>query len=104
MKAETCIPAGRYRVTIDWSQRFKQRMARVCDVPGFVGIRIHPGNVAADTEGCVLVGMERGVDSVLRSREAYRILFRKIEAAVEREPVELLIVNQYPPSELLIAD
>lgn len=104
VKGETCIPAGRYRIALNWSNRFKRRMPLVCDVPGFLGIRVHSGNVAADTEGCVLVGMERGEDVVLRSREAYQILFGRIEGAVEREVVELLITNRYVPAELLVAD
>jgi hypothetical protein len=44
VKAETAIPVGRYRVTMTFSKRFQREMPLVCDVPGFQGIRIHPGN------------------------------------------------------------
>jgi hypothetical protein len=56
---QTAIPAGRYRLTITMSNRFKRRMILVNDVPEFEGIRIHAGNTAADTHGCPLVGMVR---------------------------------------------
>ena len=80
---ETAIPAGRYRVTVTFSKRFQRLLPLVNDVPGFEGIRIHPGNTAADTEGCILVGVTKGENSVGQSRMAFEPLFAKIAAAVQ---------------------
>lgn len=58
----TAIPAGRYRVTLEHSARFGPDCPTINDVPGFSAIRIHGGNDADDTEGCVLVGDQVGDD------------------------------------------
>jgi hypothetical protein len=70
VQGATAIPAGRYEVTITKSQRFGVMLPLLLDVPNFTGIRIHPGNVAADTEGCILIGLSRENDSILSSRIA----------------------------------
>lgn len=54
---QTAIPAGRYRITAVNSPKFGPETLSVNDVPGFDLIRIHPGNDARDTEGCILVGV-----------------------------------------------
>lgn len=79
---QTAIPAGRYRVDITPSQRFQRLMPILLDVPGFSGIRIHSGNVIADTEGCLLVGRTRGVARVGESRLAFEALFALLKAAL----------------------
>ena len=53
--AETAIPAGRYKVILTMSSRFKRIMPLLVDVPIFQGVRLHGGNSSADTEGCPLV-------------------------------------------------
>ena len=78
---ETAIPRNTYKVVITYSNRFKQPMPLLVDVPGFEGIRIHPGNTDQNTEGCILVGVGIGQDILYNSRQAYERLFNKLEAA-----------------------
>jgi hypothetical protein len=93
---ETAIPSGSYQVTVNMSDRFQRLLPQLLDVPGFAGVRIHSGNCAADTEGCILVGRRCGVATILESRLAFQALFTKIQAAIDRnEPVQVRIVN--PP-------
>lgn len=80
----TAIPAGRYQVDVTHSNRFKCLMPILLDVPGFQGIRIHSGNTAANTEGCILVGQKAGVNRIDGSRLAYAPLFEKIQQAKKR--------------------
>lgn len=75
---ETAIPTGIYGVIITPSVRFKRDLPLLVDVPGFSGVRIHPGNTAEDTEGCILVGLAKGPDSVTESRRAFEHLFKLI--------------------------
>ncbi len=89
---ETAIPAGVYTVDITHSPRFKVQMPLLINVKGFTGVRIHTGNTADDTEGCLIVGMDRLSKSLGRSRIAYDKLFAKLAAAKARkEPIELTI-------------
>jgi len=84
VKGATAIPPGTYRVDITFSNRFQQPMPLLLDVPMFEGIRIHAGNTAADTEGCILVGQDRLARSIGRSRKAYAALFTKLREAKAR--------------------
>lgn len=85
IKDKTAIPVGTYDVIVDFSDHFHQTMPHLLNVPGFDGIRIHSGNTAADTEGCILVGRQRtGPDFVAGSRDAYGVLLPKIQGALAR--------------------
>jgi hypothetical protein len=78
---ETAIPSGLYQVAITESARFKRRLPILLDVEGFTGIRIHPGNTAADSEGCILPGRIRGTGKVIESRLAFDALFERMDRA-----------------------
>jgi hypothetical protein len=56
IKHETCIPQGRYKVTLEQSGRFGPDTPTINNVPGFSLIRIHSGNTDKDTDGCILLG------------------------------------------------
>jgi hypothetical protein len=81
LAGKTAIPAGTYDVDITLSARFKRDLPLLLDVPGFSGIRIHPGNTAADTDGCLLPGEDRLAKGVGRSRIAFDRLFAQIRVA-----------------------
>jgi len=72
VKGESAIPYGTYKVLRTFSQRFSKYTWELQNVPGFAGIRIHAGNTAKDTEGCILLGRHIGTDynAVADSRAA----------------------------------
>ena len=79
---KTAIPAGKYQIEITESIRFNRLMPIIKDVPGFSGVRIHSGNTAEDTEGCILVGKNRVKGKVLDSRKTFQKLFKILIVAV----------------------
>ena len=90
------IPEGRYAVVITWSPKFKMWLPVLLGGPDFnhlfKGIRIHMGNTAKDTAGCILVGRNQIVGQLLESRKWLYELKQLIVAAKARdEPVWLTI-------------
>lgn len=81
---ETAIPEGTYKVIINISNRFKRELPLLLDVPGFAGIRIHPGNTDDDTEGCILVGKTKRANLVTESRATFNRLFALMKAAIDK--------------------
>ena len=53
---QTAIPAGEYDLIVNFSQRFQKMLPQILEVPGFTGVRIHSGNSAVDSSGCLLIG------------------------------------------------
>lgn len=88
----TAIPRGKYTIINSFSNRFQKYLPEVLNVPQFKGIRIHPGNKAEDSEGCILVGTTKNVDFVSDSRKAFSSLFTKIKAAEKREKITIEIL------------
>ncbi len=77
---KTAIPRGRYKIVRTFSPRFKVTMPLLLAVPNFEGVRIHPGNDADDTEGCILPGLERRPKGVGSSQLAYREVLHWLDA------------------------
>ena len=80
---KTAIPAGKYRVVMTRSPRFNKVLPLLLDVPGFTGVRIHAGNRAENTDGCLLVGEEAQETTISRSKEALFELMAAIDSAIE---------------------
>ena len=81
---QTAIPKGEYVVTITYSTKFKRDLPLLNAVKGFTGVRIHSGNSAKNTLGCILVGRNDKVGWISNSRYWFGLLFDKIEQAIKR--------------------
>jgi hypothetical protein len=89
---QTAIPVGVYPIVITYSNHFGRDLPLLVGVGGYEGVRIHPGNTAKDTEGCLLPGTTCGVDEVGNSRVAFEALYAKIQTAIAiGEPVTLTV-------------
>jgi hypothetical protein len=74
-------------VVVTMSPRFKRWLPLLVGVPRYEGIRIHSGNTAQDTEGCILVGRNTEVGKVTDSRRTLYRLMQFISRRDEGEPV-----------------
>lgn len=82
----TAIPAGSYKVRLTFSPKFRRVLPLLENVPFYEGIRIHAGNTAKDTLGCILVGKNNAVGRVNESRKTENAL-----VAILKEQKEIRI-------------
>lgn len=82
---QTAIPAGKYKVKKTWSPRFKKTLPEILNVPNFTGVRIHSGNTAKDTEGCLLLGLNKVKGSVINSQNAVAFFMDRTPDAFDLE-------------------
>lgn len=88
----TAIPVGEYECVYTYSNRFKKYLPLLLGVPGFEGVRIHSGNSAKDTEGCILIGRNDKVGWVSNSREwTNRLIAKMREAWGKNEKVRIKV-------------
>lgn len=63
----TLIPEGLYEVDLTFSHKFQRDLPILLDVPSRDGIRIHPGNYAKNSSGCILLGLTSHRDYIQSS-------------------------------------
>lgn len=80
----TGIPRGTYPLAVTFSQRFQRELPYVAGVPGFEGIRIHGGNRAEDSLGCILVGQVRTATGIAQCAATVKRLIAMIQACEDR--------------------
>lgn len=89
---QTAIPYGTYKVSWTYSPKFKKYMPLLEDVPQFNGVRIHSGNTAKDTLGCILVGENKQKGMVLNSRATVNKLYPIIKkGCLSKEGCKIII-------------
>jgi hypothetical protein len=82
---KTAIPAGKYHVKKTYSPRFKTILPEIQNVPGFTGVRIHSGNTAKDTDGCLLLGLNKIKGAVINSKNALAFFLDRTKDEFELE-------------------
>lgn len=95
IRGATAIPAGTYEIRDTWSPRFGKMMLEVVGVPGFQGIRIHSGNTADDTEGCLIPGLKQTPTGVAYSRVAVEQINTDVRAKLKTGPVWIKITDEF---------
>lgn len=88
--AETAVPEGTYKITMEHSPRFKRKLPFLHNVPHFIGILIHSGTTEKDSAGCLIVGKNTIKGKVTESR----ITSDKLNEILSKEKhITIQIVN-----------
>ena len=95
--AAKAIPCGMYSVQNSKSPKFKRELPLLhnAQVPAGRGIRIHVGNTAKDSQGCVLVGMTREVHLLGGSKLKESKNAETMVTMLCRNETNLVIVDNY---------
>lgn len=93
---ETRIPEGEYKLALRTYGGFHQRynkkfaawhdygMIEIMQVPNYTNILIHIGNWPGDTEGCLLLGQEAGINAIHNSTKAYRAFYKIVATELSK--------------------
>lgn len=76
---KTAIPRGIYEVGITFSNRFQKPLPQLFEVEGYSGVRIHGGNRAENSQGCILVGQVRTNTGIAKCAESLQRIINMIE-------------------------
>jgi len=91
------IPELIYPVHVTHSPKFRRLLPLIDHVPGRSGIRIHAGNQAHDSKGCVLVGHANG--PYLTDSRKVEQMVTKLLMSIDhsREEIRLEVTHYKPP-------
>ena len=107
VKNETAIPTGIYNILMNiispkyskvqyYLDICKGMVPRLEYVKGYSGVLIHCGNTAADSSGCILVGLNKTKGKVLYSKATFEKVYNVLKTAYNRkEAITLEIVRTY---------
>lgn len=90
---KTAIPKGRYALTLSFSHKFGKLLPEVLSVPGFSGVRIHGGNKAEDSLGCVLVGKVRTATGIAQCKDTVERIIGLLQTAEDRGEIVTLEIK-----------
>lgn len=94
--AKTAIPTGTYTIRMDViSPKYSlkpwyiknchgARLPRFENIPGWSGVLFHCGNTAADSAGCLIIGMNTVVGMVTESKATFLKLYNKMYNAYKK--------------------
>ena len=88
---ETAIPAGTYKMILSKSPKFGRILPEILNVPNFVGIRIHKGNTAEDSAGCLIIGSRLGPKLPV---ELSAVAEKKLIAAINGREMKIFISGE----------
>ena len=83
-KKPRCIPQGRYRVVLEKSDKFGMILPELKGVPDFDEAKLHIGNWAKDTEGCILVGKTGAANAVYKSEIALNEILKMLHEIADQ--------------------
>lgn len=77
---KTAVARGSYDLEVSFSSRFQRELPAVLGVESFSGIRIHGGNRAEDSLGCILLGQVRTATGIAKCASTVQRLISMIKA------------------------
>ncbi len=89
----TGISRGTYPLEVTFSHRFQRELPYVSGALGFEGIRIHGGNRAEDSLGCILLGQVRTATGIAQCANTVNRLIAMIKAAEDKRELSWLEVK-----------
>jgi hypothetical protein len=93
VNGRTAIPRGTYGMEVSFSNRFKKELPAVLVVPGFEGIRVHGGNRAEDSLGCILLGQVRTATGIAQCAATVARLIAMMQTAEDKRELCYLEVK-----------
>ena len=102
---KTAIPKGLYNVNVTYSGHFRRHMPILYNMPNryelrgggiaFSGVRIHGGNTAKDTHGCILVAKKRIDEDTIQGTAEEAVTKKIYELLKEDENLQIEIVQNF---------
>lgn len=89
---KTAIPVGTYKLDVTPSPKFGRDLIEVQAVPGFSGIRIHRGNNADHSSGCIIPGLNNVKGGVTQSTKYEELLTSMVSAAIKNNETAYLTI------------
>ena len=90
--SKTAIPTGEYKIKMTYSPKFKMILPLLLNVEGFDYIRIHSGNSAEDTDGCLLLGLNKVKGKVIDSK---KILAKFLDKIKNQKNITIKYIRTY---------